>query len=117
MDAGQKVPLKIADFSVDFRWIFSCSFPNKMARKFHHGNQTPKSMSNFREGVSLTFSRDSREFRDSRELPDCGKQKGESNHSLEILENLEISEILEIRGSREIGCSTPALLDTKISSL
>ena len=44
-------------------------------------------------------SRGSREFRDSRDFrepPDCGENKGESDHTLETLENLEILEILEI---------------------
>ena len=55
-DFGQKVPLKIVDFLVDFSVdFFLLVFPRKMARKIHkihRGNQTPKSTSNFREGVS-----------------------------------------------------------------
>ena len=45
----------LVDFSVD---SFLLIFPRKMARKIHQrihrGYQTPKSTSNFREGVSLT---------------------------------------------------------------
>ena len=48
------------------------------------------------------FSRDSREFRDSRDFrepPDSGKNKGESDHFVEILEILR--EILEIPSSEK----------------
>ena len=62
----KKFPWKSWIFWWIFRWISSCSFsqgkwpgknPRKIHPKIHRGNQTPKSTSHFREGVSLTICR------------------------------------------------------------